>query len=387
MVTRYLQPAKKIDFIDSSTLMDGQIGSKVDFYVSQEIDLSTYSMAILGVKESRRSLLNQESSLAPDVVRKELYALFDHHPSVKVIDLGDIEVSDELEDTYFKLAEVLLSLIESGIFTVVLGGSHDLTYSQYLAYQGLYKNVSLVVIDEKIDMKKAQIGKIDSESYLMPIFIHQPNYLENFVHLGYQTYFCDARELTTMENLHFESIRLGIVKKDLSEVEPILRTADLLSIDCSAIRYSDAPGQSQPSPNGFTGEEFCHLMKYAGYSEKLTSVGLFELNPKYDSLGNTAKLFAQGIWYIMEGLENKRNEIPNAADHNFVKYNVDLEEAGHTLIFWKSRRTDRWWMEIPETSEYIQAKTSFLPCTYSDYQKACEQELPDRWMKAYAKIA
>ena len=386
MVYRYLQAPKQSDFINKSTLLEGQIGNKVEFYNNGELDLSSYTMAIVGVKESRRSLSNKESASSPDLIRAELYKLYDYHPSVRIIDLGDIEVNDELEDTYFKLAEVLLPLLELGIFTVILGGSHDLTFPQYLGYQGLYKNVSLVVIDEKIDMKKAQLGDVDSESYLMPIFIHQPNYLNHFVHLGFQTYFCDSRELTTMENLHFEAIRLGIAKKDLSEIEPVLRTADLISIDCSSIRYADAPGQSTPSPNGFSGEEFCQLMKYAGYSEKLSSIGLFELNPKFDDLGVSAKLFAQGIWYLMEGLENRKNEMPNAADRNFVKYNVDLEDAGHTLIFWKSRRTDRWWMEIPDPSESTANKTSFLPCSYSDYQKACEQELPDRWKKAYTKI-
>jgi len=27
-----------------------------------------------------------------------------------------------------------------------------------------------------------------------------------------------------------------------------------------------------------------------------------------------------------------------------------------------------------------------VPCSFRDYELACEQELPDRWMKAYTKL-
>ena len=114
MVYRYLQAPKQSDFINKSTLLEGQIGNKVEFYNNGELDLSSYTMAIVGVKESRRSLSNKESASSPDLIRAELYKLYDYHPSVRIIDLGDIEVNDELEDTYFKLAEVLLPLLEIG---------------------------------------------------------------------------------------------------------------------------------------------------------------------------------------------------------------------------------------------------------------------------------
>jgi hypothetical protein len=69
--------------------------------------------------------------------------------------MGNIQVSENLEDTYFNLAETILHLRRQDILCIILGGSHELTYAQYLGYQELYEMVNVVVVDERLDMKKA----------------------------------------------------------------------------------------------------------------------------------------------------------------------------------------------------------------------------------------
>jgi formiminoglutamase len=56
-------------------------------------------------------------------------------------------------------------------------------------------------------------------------------------------------------------------------------------------------------------------------------------------------------------------------------------------MFYKSKTTNRWWMEIPGHED----KTKFhehhmLPCSYADYEQAMRNELPDRWVAALARF-
>ena len=69
-----------------------------------------------------------------------------------------------------------------------------------------------------------------------------------------------------------------------------------------------------------------------------------------------------------------------------MKFTVHLEDSDHELIFWKSKKTERWWMELPFGDKKKYGRNQLVPCSFEDYEGACEQELPDRWMKAYTKL-
>jgi arginase family enzyme len=383
MLSRFLHPINLSELLDRTALHANQWGLKVDFYQGGQIDWSRYKIAVLGVKDARASIYNGGAQHAPDELRREFYRLYYNASGSRIIDMGNIQVSENLEDTYYNLAETILYLRRHDILCIILGGSHELTYAQYLGYQELYEMVNVVVVDERLDMKKATRPALSSESYLMPIFMHRPNYLYNYAHLAYQSYFCDQEELESLESMNFDAYRLGTIRNDISETEPVLRTADILSIDVSCIKQADAPGNAFPSPNGFNGEELVQIFRYAGYSDRLSSIGIYELNPECDDRNATAKLMAQCLWYFIEGFENRKVEIPNAQDNEFLKFTVEFEDVDHQLVFWKSKRSDRWWMELPFSGA---KKNQLIPCSYGDYQKACKEELPDRWMKAYNKL-
>jgi formiminoglutamase len=72
-----------------------------------------------------------------------------------------------------------------------------------------------------------------------------------------------------MNKLYFDSYRLGQIRDNIQESEPIIRHADMLSFDFSAIKHSDAPANEVPQPNGFYSEEACQMMRYAGMNDKL----------------------------------------------------------------------------------------------------------------------
>lgn len=388
MIHDFLTPVDLHTILDGADMHPAQLGSYV--FISKgspDIDLSEFDIAIIGVPDDRASVGNTGSAKAPDLIRKQFYKLFmpPIEKEFKVIDLGNIKNGETSRDTYFAIAQIVIELLMQKVIPVIIGGSHDLTMGQYLGYKNLQTLINVVLIDEKIDMFEPTQPQTDSTSFVMNMLTHTPNFLFNYSHLGYQTYLNDAKMVATLESLNFDCQRLGLIRANLEEVEPVLRDADMLSIDISAIRQADAPAHAQASPNGFTGEELCQIARYAGLSDKLTSIGIYETNPGYDNNHQTTQLTAQMIWYFIEGFYNRVGDYPIDID-NHLKFTVHLSDADHDLIFWKSRKTERWWMELPFGDKQKFARHQLMPCSFRDYESACNQELPDRWMRAYTKL-
>jgi len=305
-----------LEFFDTINLNEGDLNhaykknqfvNSIEFYHNQ--DISAFDIAILGVGEDRNSITNQGCALAPNQVRKYLYQLMGFNNLPKIIDLGNFKIGLTVNDTYFALSSIVEDLIKKNVIPIIIGGSQDLTYANFLAYKNLEQTINLVTIDSKFDLGDTE-EEITSTNYLTKIILHQPNYLFNFSNIGYQTYFIDKEEVTLMSKLFFDTYRLGHVQKNIEEVEPIVRNADVISFDISAIRQAEAPGNKSASPNGFYGEQACQISRYAGLSDKLTSIGFYETNPEKDINGQTAHSVAQMIWYFIDGYANRKNDFP-----------------------------------------------------------------------------
>ncbi|MFO7723768.1 MAG: formimidoylglutamase [Bacteroidales bacterium] len=354
-------------------------------------DPSEFRIALIGVTEDRNAVSNRGSSEGPDIIRKEFYKLFPGNFNPKIVDLGNLANGHQPEDTYFALTSVVSTLIDMDVLPVILGGSQDLTFAQYRAYEKLGQIVNLVAIDPRFDLGEVE-GSLDNISYLSKIILHQPNFLFNFTNIGYQTYYVDQDAIQLMKNLLFDSYRVGLVRENLEEAEPLIRNADIISVDVTAIRMCDAPGSENASPNGFYGEEICQLMRYAGRSDKLTSIGFYEYNPAFDARHQTAQLVAQMIWYLLEGFCFRSDDLPAKGkpwdEHSFIKYIVPVENHDHEIVFLKSRKSDRWWMKVPCRSESPASyeRHYFVPCSYNDYQIALKNDVPDRWWQVYQKL-
>ena len=167
-------------------------------------------------------------------------------------------------------------------------------------------------------------------------------------------------------------------------VEPVLRDADIVSIDMSAAKNSEAPATKNASPNGFTGAEMCAVSRYAGISDKVTSFGIYEYNAIYDDKNQTAQLISQMIWYFIEGVNYRANDYPFGVKDRYQKYIVPIDDQ--VLNFHKSNKSGRWWMEIALNEHNKNKRHTLIPCTYEDYISATNQEIPDRWIRTLKKI-
>ncbi len=137
--------------------------------------------------------------------------------------------------------------------------------------------------------------------------MEQPNYIRHYNHIGFQSYFVQPRMLETLDKLRFDCYRLGKVRENIEEIEPVLRNTDLFSVDICMIKHTDAPSHSL-SPNGFSGEEACALSRYAGMSNNLSTYGIYGYNPAKDRDNLTAKQISQMLWYFLDGRHVRNKE-------------------------------------------------------------------------------
>jgi hypothetical protein len=357
-----------------------QLGSKVVFHTAEDFpDLNKIKIAVIGVLENRGDV-NRAEDVDLSHIRKELYGLFPGNWDASIADLGNILAGNSISDTYFALKKVVSNLIKKKIIPIVIGGSQDLTYALYRGYDDLEQMVNLVSIDNKFDFGKEDAG-VSASSYLTKIIIDEPNNLFNFSNVGFQTYYNSQEEIDLIDKLFFDAYRLGEISNNIAISEPVFRDADLVSIDLSSVKSSDSGNNNPFSPNGFNGKEICSLSRYAGISDKVSLLGIFNHN----NTNQESVLVAQIIWYFIEGFHYRSNEYPFGSREHYIKYIVPLDDE--ELVFYKSNKTDRWWIEIPFISSGNNKlkKNTLLPCSHEEYLGACNQEIPERWWKAQRK--
>ncbi|MEO9869869.1 formimidoylglutamase [Ekhidna sp.] len=339
-------------------------------------------IALIGLCEYRGA--SEEADLkSADEVRKQLYVLKKGFGDYGVIDLGNFRNGPTLEDTYLRLKEVCGYLMEKSIIPVLFGGSHDLDLGQYYAYESSDKLISILGIDNQMDFDDEN----PSLGHVSEILKHSPNYLFSYYHLAYQSYLTEQKSIELIEKLSFEAVRLGVVKENIKDIEPIVRDADMMSFDLSALQAFYAPGASNSKVYGLTGEEACQLCWYAGQNEKMSSIGLYNYDAFRDSSDRkTAFVLSTMIWYFIEGFYHRKGD-KNFKSNDYLMYEVHLGGDPETIRFYKSKLSERWWMEVPNPeSEGLFNRNRMVACNYSDYDLALKGELPDRWMNFFNKV-
>ncbi|WP_304141835.1 formimidoylglutamase [Mesoflavibacter zeaxanthinifaciens] len=381
----FLSPVPDTVLAHNQLLAPLSLGRKIKIHTEQDgiPDLDNINIVILGVLENRNDINYIGEDFNLNEIRKSLYSLFPGSWSTNIADLGDIQKGESIEDTYFALKETLSVLIPKRITPIIIGGSQDLTYANYRAYDSLMPMVNVVNVDRAFDLGDSS-KPIKNNNFVGKVIIDQPYNLFNYATVGYQTYFNSQEEIDLMERLHFESYRLGEVSNDITLVEPVMRDANIVSIDLGVLKAAEVSLRQKVSPNGLDGKEICAVSRYAGISNKVSSFGIYEYKPSTDD-EITSMLISQMIWYFIEGV-NCRVQDDNFADDKSHQKFITLADS-HELIFYKSVKTGRWWIEIPFLSNVNNKlkKHTLLPCTHQDYLDACNDKIPDRWFKAYYK--
>lgn len=354
------------------------LGSKVVFWDGAEIEFNNYDIAIIGLKDN-----SEQQFTALHGIRRQLYNLYPGNWQKRVVDLGDVPLATSYNDSEFLIKSILQYLLRKNVVPIILGTNQKYTLTQYRAYDEVKYMVNLTNIDSSFDLGDAD-KSLEATNFVGHMIVNKPYNLFNYANLGYQSYYVRQDEIDLIEKLFFEAYRLGEVTKDLKMVEPILRDTDLLSIDLMSLRNSEIPLKTDKMINGYLTKELCTIARYAGLSEKITSLGLYHTGELPISLTYFESV-AQIIWYFLEGFNLRRKEQVNIKNPNFTKYIVPAEESD--LVFYRSDYSERWWMEIPQFvgSNNKLKELALLPCTEANYLNACQKEIPERWLKAKLK--
>jgi arginase family enzyme len=381
----FLSPVQDLVLAHNELLSTQVLGRKLKIHSKQQgiPDLDEVKIAIIGVLENRNDVNYIGEELNFSEIRKSLYSLFPGNWHTVIADLGDIKKGESVEDTYYALQTTIAILIEKNIIPLIIGGSQDLTYANYRAYDNLGPMVNIVNVDCNFDLGDSA-KPIKNNSYLGKVILNQPYNLFNYSTLGYQTYFNSQEEIDLMNKLYFESYRLGEISKNIALAEPVMRDANIVSLDLKSIRSAEVSTNQKHSPNGFDGKEICAISRYAGISNKVSSFGIYEYKPSKDD-DATSMLIAQIIWYFIEGVNCRIKDDNFEEVNSYQKFIVLVEDE--ELTFFKSNKTGRWWIEIPflpNVNNKLKRHT-LLPCMHDDYNAACSGKIPERWYKAFKK--
>ncbi|MEO5648519.1 MAG: formimidoylglutamase [Ginsengibacter sp.] len=364
----YLMPVNVAALNNDNAYNDSQLASVLKIYEEELPDLEKIDLVLLGVNEFRgEGFIAKENSA--DAVRRQFYQLHYWHKDISIADMGNVKCGASLNDSYSAVKIVVKELLEMNKTVIILGGSHDNTLAQYFAYKGLNKIVEATVIDATIDLRSE--SSLRSENFLMEMLTGEPNMVKHYNHIGFQSYFVHPRMLETIDKLRFDCYRVGVAKEQIDEMEPVIRNSDMLSFDIAAIKSSDAPASSR-SPNGFTGEEACSLLRYAGMSPVISSIGIYGYDASKDEKDLTALQIAQMLWYFIDCKSRSRQESELNEKQNFNEYHTAFAEVD--TIFMQSKKTGRWWMQLPNKK--------LIACSYNDYLFASNNEIPERWLRA-----
>lgn len=368
-----------------SEFSNGQIGEGIKYHTEDEFpEIPPNAIVLFHVPEFR-GYKSAFSSQGYVDFRTKFYSLFKGDNWERtLVDLGNVLPGDSIDDTYFAVSQIIGELVKLNCIPVLVGGSQDLTFAVYKGYEKLEQMVNTCSIDFKLDLGSPD-SDMHADGYLSRLLLERPCYLFNHANIGMQAPYVSREEVDLFDKLFFDSCRLGEFNADFKKAEPHLRNSDILSVDFRAIKGSELNDANYSNPNGFTAEQFCQLAKYAGLSDKLTTFALLNY---FGSSIMDAALMADVLWYFMDGVAGRKGDFPLGSKKSYFRFTVHLDDFKDEVVFYKSDRSSRWWMEVPYPSMEGSAydRHHLVPCDQTDYDRAMKNELPDLWWKTYQKL-
>ena len=363
MFQNWLHPLQ--DTIDG--LENYQLGRHLQRYTGQVPDMKETRVAIIGIGEEDAG-----------AIRNELYRMSFPFRGLQVADLGNVRNSE-----ISFIIPLIRELLDGQIFPLILGNAPRQALAQYKAFQSLQQLISLGVVDERIPYSQESEDK--DRYFLKEVLDSKHSRLFHLSFIGCQTHFIPPETFEYLDKRNFDYVRLGKAKAEPAELEPLIRDCDLLSINLSALKQAEAPGQENATPSGFTSEEACQAARYAGMSDKLKALGIYGFRQALDQGRQTANAVAQMAWYFLDGFYHRKGDFPVSTD-GLAEYIVDFKKMDYQLTFWRSDKSGRWWMQVPVKTRSKYQRHRLIPCSYNDYLLACKDELPDRLLNAMRRF-
>lgn len=264
---------------------------------------------------------------APDAIRRELrryhktYNL-EHNVSLdhlRIADAGNLALRASADHTanHQLIREKLGELCRQYPRVVVLGGSHDGTYS---TVRGLYdatgaRAVGGINLDAHADVKDrpdlissgTPFGKLLREGFLAG---------KQFTEIGLHSNLNTQEDIDFLHAQQAHIVPLAHVQQDgMPEyMTRALRRASsggpaFVSFDIDGCAEAYAPAVSAPSADGFTPRQATEAAFLAGQAEAVRLFEVVELNPLYDRDNQTARLAATILTAYLTGVASRLSKV------------------------------------------------------------------------------
>jgi formiminoglutamase len=307
---------------------DPRLGEVATFWRGGRPELRAGQPVLLGFPQDegvRRNGGRVGAAAAPAAIRTWLYRLTPwdaiHHTDLRdlgLLDLGDVRIGSDLEESQEALAEVVAALLTAGTTPIVLGGGHETAYGHYLGYVRAGWETAILNLDAHLDVRPLVEGRGHSGSPFRQAMEHptQPLRGDRYVVLGAQPF------AVSREHLKFVCDKGGVIRHASEiddELEAIFRYecerlalagCVYVTLDSDVVQQADVPGVSAPNPLGLAGKDLVACAFAAGACPAVNSFDLVEINPSFDRDGQSARWAALTVWHFLCGLSQRRSIPP-----------------------------------------------------------------------------
>ena len=255
----------------------------------------------VGAADGPAAIRNVLYRMAPDARMDRFEDLIS-----RTSDLGDLQISGDVERDQRNLGDVLAPHLERGAFAIVLGGGHETSYGHFLGYVPAHRQVEILNWDAHADVRELVEGKAHSGSPFRQAIEDPSHACRRYSVAGLQAHSVARAHLKLVAG-QGRAIWADELSTDMvDDLYRSLTTPALVSFDLDAVHQAEAPGVSAPNPSGLRGELWLHAAYAAGRATAVTSADVVELNPRVDRDGQTARLAALTVWWLLRGRADRR---------------------------------------------------------------------------------
>ncbi len=249
----------------------------------------------------------------PQSFRDKLGGLPHHFEDKSVLDFGNLICIDgDMESCQEAFSKTISLLVSNHIFPIGIGGGHDMAYAHfkglYNVLRGQDKTIGIINFDAHFDLRPV----VDLPNSGTPFYqiIEEQQWASKpsdyfVIGIQRQSNTKELFEIASRNGCGFlyshdchDTKAVNSLKKQL---RPFIDAHDYLyiTIDMDGFSSAYAPGVSAPSCLGFSPEFVFNMLKFLLGTKKVISCDIAELNPKYDTQEQTARLAAKLVDHIV----------------------------------------------------------------------------------------
>lgn len=253
------------------------------------------------------------AAAAPEAIRARLRALTPdaETPAMRSVlertaDLGNVEVTGEVERDQERLGEALAAHVDAGTFVIVLGGGHETAYGHFLGYVAANRSPEILNWDAHADVRELKQGRAHSGSPFRQAVQHPSGACRRYSVAGLLPHSAAADHVRFVREQGVLRWRSELAGPDaVGALYPELAAPAMVSFDLDAVDQAHAPGVSAPATGGLTPEVWLRAARLAGRAPAVASVDVVELCPRLDVDDRTTRLAALTVWQVLRGLAER----------------------------------------------------------------------------------